>query len=145
MNKPQQISLGLLFVIYTLSLLAETNLYRDSVNIKASDGKDLIMTFEEIERYEKYSIIKVKHISGASVALIMFVVKGDYKIAKIRGAKYFINLKEWKDNDGSWMYKIGYSSTDNIDPITYFGKDIDTSKELKFMSVKDYDMLWDVK
>lgn len=98
-----------------------------------------------LHRHEKFSIIKVKHISGASVPSIMFVVKDDYKIAKIRGAKYFINHKEWIDKEGNWMYKIGYSYKDNNDPIYYFGKDIDTSKELKFFSVKDYDMFWGEK
>lgn len=100
------------------------------------------MTFDEVERHDTYSIVKVKRTSGASVPSIMFVVKGCYEIAKIRKAEYFINLKEWADTDRNWFYKIGFTSDKTVDPRTFFGHDIDATKDLKFMSVKDYDLLW---
>jgi hypothetical protein len=136
---------GLITLCCTSFLKGETGLYHDEVNIKAKDGKDLIMTFNESERYERYSIVIVKRRSGASVPSAMFIVKGCYEIAKIRKAKYFINLKEWEDVHGNWVYKIGFSSDNTVDPKDYFGNDIDLKKGLVFMSVKDYDLLCENK
>ncbi len=134
---------GLLFLFSVSYAGHDTGLYHDEVNIKAEPGdKDLIMTFDEIERHAKYSIIKVKHTSGASVPSIMFVVKGCYQIAKIRKEQYFINLKEWIDADGNWLYKVGFTSDNTVDPKTFFGNDIDLNKDLVFMSVEQYDLLW---
>ena len=118
-----------------------TDLYNQEINVKAKEGKDLIMVLDEIERQDRFSIIRVKHTSGASVPSIMFVVKGCVEIAKIRGAKYFINLKEWADERGDWFYKIGFSEDESVNIETFFGDDIDKSKDLGFMSVKDYDQL----
>lgn len=146
MNERKIITLILvsLFFVWSASFVkGETGLYHDKVNIKAeSGGKDLIMTFDEVERHDKYSIVKVKRTSGASVPSIMFVVKGCYEIAKIRKEQYFINLKEWIDTDGNWVYKIGFASNNTVDPKTHFGEDIDLGKNLGFMSVKDYDLRW---
>jgi len=124
----------------------EEGLYHDEANVKAkAGGKDLAMTFDEVERHDKYSIVKVKRTSGASVPSIMFVVKGCYEIAKIRKARYFINLKEWEDIQGNWVYKIGFTSDNTVDPKKYFGNDVDLKKDLEFMTVKDYDLLWGSK
>jgi hypothetical protein len=123
----------------------KTNLYHEEVNIKAKEGKDLVMTFDELERHEKYSIAKVKHTSGAAVASAMFIVKGCYEIAKMRGDLYFANLKEWRDNEGNWLYKIGFSTDDKVDIKTYFGNDIDLKKDISFMSVKEFDRFWGKK
>lgn len=146
-TKIETIILGGLFIILwsISSVYGETLFYHDEVNIKAKEGKDLVITFDEIERHDRYSVVSVKHTSGASVPSIMFVVKGCYEIAKIRKAQYFINLKEWEDTKGNWVYKIGFSSDNTVDPFTYFGADIDPKKELMFMSVKDYDLLWGSK
>lgn len=121
------------------------DLYHQEVNIRASQGKDLVMVLDEVERQERFSIIKVTRTSGASVPSIMFVVKGTYEMAKLRGSDYFINLKEWTDQDGHWLYKIGFSSDRSVNPESYFGGDIDRSKTLEFLSVKDYDLLWGSK
>jgi hypothetical protein len=136
------ILIALISLCCTTFAISETGLYHDEIIVKAKEGKDLIMTFDESERYERYSIVKVKHTSGASVPSIMFVVKGCYEIAKIRKSQHFINLKEWKDASGNWVYKIGFSSDETVDPRTYFGTDIDSNKDLTFLSVKNYDLLW---
>ncbi len=120
-------------------------LWIDEVNIKSDGGKDLIMKFVEIERTDDYSIARVEFTSGASVPSIMFIVKGFYTIAKQRGTKYFINLKEWRNND-YWMYKVGFTNSNEIDLKRIYGNDI--KEELNreaFMSVSDYDLIWDGK
>ena len=127
------------------AIALSSDLYHEEVNHKAKEGKDLIMVFDEIERQDKFSIVRVKHTSGASVPSIMFMVKGCYEIAKLRGAKYFINLKEWSDEQGYWMYKIGYTSDKNNSPKVFFGDDIDKSKELEYLSVEDYKMIFERK
>ena len=118
------------------------DLYHEEVNIKAKEGKDLIMALDEVDRQEKFSIIRVKFTSGASVPSSMFVIKGCYEIAKIRGMKYFINLKEWADERGDWFYKIGFSEDNHIDPKVFFEDDIDETKDLEFLSVENYDVFW---
>jgi len=131
-----------IFVLVSIHVSQAADLYHAEVNIRAKEGKDLIMTLDEVERREKFSIIKVKYISGASVPSSMFVVKGCYEIARIRGMKYFINLREWTDEEGYWVYKIGFSETNRVDPKVFFGDDIDDSKDLEFLSVEDYDVFW---
>ena len=132
-------TLVILLIFSHVSIGAD--LYNQEINVKAKEGKDLIMVLDEIERQDRFSIIRVKHTSGASVPSIMFVVKGCVEIAKIRGAKYFINLKEWADERGDWFYKIGFSEDESVNIETFFGDDIDKSKDLGFMSVKSYDLL----
>jgi len=132
-------TLVILLIFSHVSIGAD--LYNQEINVKAKEGKDLIMVLDEIERQDRFSIIRVKHTSGASVPSIMFVVKGCVEIAKIRGAKYFINLKEWADERGDWFYKIGFSEDESVNIETFFGDDIDKSKDLGFMSVKNYDLL----
>ncbi len=132
-----------LFLCSGYSIGSSEKLWNDKVNIKSNDGKDLIMKFEEIERQEGYSIARVEFTSGASVPSIMFIVKGFYTIAKLRGKKYFINLQEWHDKDDNWMYKVGFVNAKNIDLIKTYGSDIKSDLDLEaFMSVEEYDLLW---
>jgi hypothetical protein len=73
----------------------------------------------------------------------MFITRGIYNIAKIRGNKYFVSLKDWDDADGNWMFKEGFVDSKEIDLVKMYGnyikKDID---EEAFMSVEVYDLLW---
>ncbi len=140
------LSMGLLIIAAVVFFATKkSDLYHQEMSVKAKEGKDFIMSLEEVERQKTFSIIKVKHTSGASVPSAVFIVKGCYEIAKIRGAGYFINLKEWEDDRGNWLYKIGFSSNPNVNPKEYFGDDIDLSKDLEFMSVQSYDLLWGKK
>jgi len=119
-------------------------LYRREVNQKNPRGKDLVMTFEELRRDEKTSTVKVTFKSGASVPSIMFIVRGFYDIARARGARYFIKLKEWEDPSGGWMYLAGFSRDKNVEPQTYFGltEPFPNDDEHGFMAVKDYDLVF---
>jgi hypothetical protein len=84
-------------------------------------GKDLVMRFQEIRRDERTSLAKVAYRSGASVPSSMFVVRGFYDIAKARGLKYFINLKEWNAPDGDHIYLVGFSNDKRVSIPEYFG------------------------
>jgi hypothetical protein len=131
-----------ILLIFSHGTTQGADLYHAEINIKAKEGKDLIMALDEVERQVKFSIIRVEYTSGASVPSSMFVVKGCYEIANIRGMKYFINLKEWTDEEGNWLYKIGFSEDNHIDPKVFFGDSIDENRDLEFLSVEDYDVFW---
>jgi hypothetical protein len=120
-------------------------LYHKEVNdnVNTVNGKALIMVLDEVQRFDKFSIIRVKFTSGASVPSAMFTMRCLYEMAKLRGAGYFISLKEWTDEKGNSMSKIGFSSDPKVDTSLYFGDDIDLSQDRRFLSIKDLDQLWD--
>jgi hypothetical protein len=70
----------------------------------------------------------------------MFDVRGNYEIAKARGAACFINLKAWEGKDGAWMYLTGFAPNKDMDPTTYFDlkEPLPAEKRHQFLSIKDY-------
>lgn len=134
----------LLFALWTVgAAYGNDGLWVDEVNIKSDGGKDLIMKLEEVERAQDYSIVRIQYTSGASVPSSMFVTKGMYTIAKQRGTKYFINLKEWRDENDHSMYKVGFVNSKEIDLKRRYGSDIKQGLDSRaFMSVGDFDLLW---
>ena len=120
----------------------EAKLYEASVNFKNKKGKDLVMSFKETERKKHTSHVSLTFESGSSVASSMFIAKGMYKIAKSRNMAYFVNLKEWKSEDGTRKYIVGFSNDKTLNIVTFFGKDADTNKKLKFLSTEQFDVMW---
>jgi hypothetical protein len=120
----------------------EPTLYRLEVNETNSEGKAMVMTFEELSRDEKTSTVKVTRESGKTVPSVMFVVRGCYDIALARKASYFTNLKEWEGEDGGWMYLIGFSNDRSVDVAKYFNLSAPLTKTNGFQSVKDYDLIF---
>ena len=119
------------------------DLYVTEVNIKNDAGKDLIMSFEEIERREEVSIVRVEYVEGASVPSIMFIVKGACNIAKIRQKNYFVLINEWTDVNDDRIYMFAF--TDSKDANQQVFQSEDCTKQIDdeaFLSVKDYDLLW---
>lgn len=120
----------------------EPALHRLTVNQTNAVGKNLVITFEELRRDEQTSIVKVKRVSGTSVASALFVTRGCYDIAQARKAAYFITLKEWEGEDGGWMYLIGFSNDRSVDVAGYFNLSEPLAKTNGFQSVKDYDLIF---
>ena len=120
-----------------------TPLVRREVKEKARDGRDIVMIFEELQRDEKTSTVRIKSVGGGSVGSAMFEVRGNYDIAKARGAACFINLKGWEGEDGAWMYHIGFAPNKNVDPETYFNlkEPLPADKRHQFLTVEDYEHL----
>lgn len=114
------LAVGTLVLCTTVTFAADRLVHRD-INQVNPGGKDLKITFREVSRDEKTSLVKVTYRSGASVASSMFVVRGFYDIAKARGAKYFVNLKEWDTPDGDHVYLVGFSNDTNVSIPEYFG------------------------
>jgi hypothetical protein len=134
---------ALLFTLWNVgAAFGNDGLWIDEVNIKSDSGKDFIMKFEELERAQDFSIVRVQHTSGASVPSSMFVAKGMYTIAKQRGVENFINLKEWRDENDHAMYKVGFANSKEIDLKHKYGNDIKPGLNSRaFMSARDFDIL----
>ena len=111
---------------------------------KTRDGRDFAMTFEELQRDEKTSTVRVKTVNGGSVGSAMFEVRGNWDIAKARGAAYFINLKSWQGENGQWMSLTGFAQDKDVDPKTYFDlkEPLPADKRLIFLSVAAYERLF---
>src|SRR5262245_19567776 len=141
--RPLLLTLLLGFLFPTDAVAAD--LYRRDINQVNPGGKDLVMSFEEVRRDAKTSLVKVTYKSGASVASSMFIVRGCYEIARARGALYFIKLKEWEAEGGSRMYLVGFSTTKSISPTEYFGltEPLPITTEHDFMSVQDFGRLFE--
>jgi len=69
---------------------------------------DLVMTGTELERAEKTSTIRFVHQKGGSVGSSLFILGVSLEIAEARKCEYFVNLKEWRADDGSWMIVGGF-------------------------------------
>jgi hypothetical protein len=119
-------------------------LIRREMRDKTRDGRDIVMTFEELQRDEKTSTVKVKTVNGGSVGSAMFEVRSNWDIAKARGAAYFINLKSWQGENGEWMSLIGFAPDKNVDPKTYFDlkEPLPPDKRLLFLSVSAYERIF---
>jgi serine/threonine protein kinase len=119
-------------------------LVRREVKQANPGGKDLVMTFEELRRDAKTSTATVRHVSGAAAPSAMFIARGAYDIARARGAAYFVNLKEWDAEDGTWMYLIGFAADKNVDPKTYFDlkEPLPADKRLLFLPVSLYERIF---
>jgi hypothetical protein len=126
----------------SLVAAADSNLYVSDVNEANPGGKDLIMRFEELERGERTSTAKLTFTSGASVASAMFIQRGFYEIAKGRGAKFYITLREWDADDGTRMYLIGFSDSDAVDPKAYFGLSESLPDEPRYHLSSVEDLEW---
>jgi hypothetical protein len=128
-----------MFLLCGSAVPADQLVFRE-VNQKNPGGKDLNMVFREVSREEKTSLAKVTRRSGASVHSSMFVVRGFYDIAKARGAKYFINLREWDGPDGDRMYLVGIANDRNVSIPQYFGLNEAPSvpERREFLSVEQF-------
>jgi hypothetical protein len=136
------ISLFLALLFTSQSFANDSKLIELTVNSKNKDGKDLVMTFKEEKRADKSSLVSVKYTSGASVPSSMFIAKGMYKIAKSRNALYFVNLKEWKAENGKRYYIIGFSNNGTIDIESFFSDVVDKTKKPLLISARQFELLW---
>lgn len=100
----------------------------------------------ELERNGNTSKIKVVNNNSRSVGESMFVALAFFEVAKARGFEYFINLKEWTDNDGGRIYIAGFTNRKNADVKKEFGAPY-TAKDQNgerrtYLSVSQFKRLW---
>jgi hypothetical protein len=112
----------------------------------AFGNPDYVITVNELQRTGNASTVKVDRKKGFSVGSVMFVSKALYRIAKARGAGYFVNLKEWQEADGTRTMLVGFTSTKDADIKKEFGEqfsDTDEGGQKRcYIKVSDYDMLF---
>jgi hypothetical protein len=138
----------ILFLLITLlatTVFAETN---QLVIVRSEDYGDTnyLMRIEELERNGNVSKLKLTYEKmGSSVGSSMFIMRGFYEVAKSRGTEYFINLKEWDDEDGGRMYIGGFTDDDST-PANEYGEEFASTNKYgqkrNYMSVSQCNMLW---
>jgi len=113
-----------LLLFISIGCFAKEKLWSQQVDTVLEGGKLFKMSFQEIERKDKYSIARVKFVSGPSVGSVMFVFDGFRNIAKQTGRKFMVPLDEWKDESGNKMYKFGFTDSNKVNIKQLFGSDI---------------------
>src|SRR5690606_7781753 len=98
---------------------AGPQLYQKEYDEKPSNGKPLRIAIREVERGDLTSRLVVEFSSGASVPSAMAVARAAYDIAKDRKKCFFINLKEWEDEEGKWNYIIGFTNKKEPSPLSF--------------------------
>jgi hypothetical protein len=77
----------------------------------------------------------------------MFIMQGFYEVAKSRGANYFVNLKEWDDPEGGYLYIAGFTDKRKANIRKEFGDEYtvrDESGQARiFMSVSELSRLFE--
>lgn len=118
------------------------------VEIEIKDGNDVIMKGTELKRDEKISNLKIvmKKKTG-SVGSSMGIAKVFYTIAKARKCEYFVNLKEWKDEDGNLVFIGGFTNKEDVDIQKEFGNQFDEKDESgqkrMLLSVSDFALIFE--
>ena len=102
---------------------------------------DLVMTGTELERAEKTSTIRIVHKKGGSVGSSLFILGVSLDIAEARKCEYFVTLKEWRADDGSWMMVEGFTNRKDADIQDEFGEQYGDQDEhgqkRRFVSVSE--------
>jgi len=118
------------------------------IEIKDDSGNDFLMRATELKRSDRTSTIKVvckKRIG--SVGSSMFVMRAFYDIAKARKCEYFVNLKEWTDENGDWVYIGGFTNKKEADLKKEFGEQFDYNNESgqkrKLLSVSQFALVFE--
>ncbi|HUP79058.1 MAG TPA: hypothetical protein VM260_10935 [Pirellula sp.] len=122
---------------------AADTLFKREVNQSEPGEKTLRMSFEELRRDEKVSLIKVTYGSGASVPIVMFLSRCYYDLAHARNAQYYVILMEWNADDNTTIAVVGFTDDSNVDVKTYFDESGRANKKLE--RVSDSDLLFKPK
>lgn len=120
------------------------------VQIDSRDFGDTncLMRLVEIERGTNTSKLRLTYQKlGSSVGSSMFVMRGFYEVAKSRGVEYFVNLKEWDDEQGGRIFVAGFTNAKDADLKKEFGPEYDYKNEFgqkrDFLSVSQFKPLFE--
>jgi hypothetical protein len=110
-----------------------------SVDLKDYGYTDRMAQAVELERNGNTSKIKVIQERSSSVGDSMFIMMAVCEVAKARNYEYFINLKEWNDQDGGRIYIVGFTNRKDADIKKEFGEQYnyenDFGQKRNYMSV----------
>lgn len=89
-----------------ISILGQGNLV--ILDSKTLNGDNIDARIEEIRRDDSISVVQIKRSKGPSVEESMFVIRTLCVIAKTRQVRYFVIIKEGKDENGVYTYEVGF-------------------------------------
>lgn len=125
----------------------------NAISLVQVDSRDFgdtncFMRVVELERNANTSKLRLTYQKlGSSVGSSMFIMRGFYEVAKARGAEYFINLKEWDDQNGGRIYIAGFTKIKDADLKKEFGEEFDYENEFGqkrgFMGVSQLKMIFE--
>jgi predicted Zn-dependent peptidase len=137
----------------TLLLAAHAGAATNSTALVQVDSRDFgdtqcLMKIVELERNANTSKLRLTYQKrGSSVGSSMFIMRGFYEVAKARGAAYFVNLKEWDDQQGGHLFVAGFTNTKDTDLKQEFGKEFDYANEYgqkrECLSVAQFKMIFE--
>lgn len=116
---------------------ASVELFHRDLPLGGDTQSSPVMTIDETKRELGFSIVRVQHVSGASVPSIMAIADAACDIARARNARYFVSLKQWQDGSGDWYFKIGFAATNNVASRASWGQDTAVDK-LYVFSVDEF-------
>lgn len=125
----------------------------NSISLVQVDSRDFgdtntLMKIVELERNANTSKLRLTYKKrGSSVGSSLFIVRGFYEVAKARGTEYFVNLKEWDDQDGGRIYIAGFTNAKDADLKQEFGQEYDyendSGQKRGYMSIAQFGILFD--
>jgi hypothetical protein len=140
--KAHCIRLAVMVTILIARLVGASTNVASWVTVDSRDMGDTnsLMRIVEVERGTNTSKLRFTSEGRASsVGWSMFIMLGFYEVAKARGAEWFINLKEWEDGKGGWIYIAGFAHTNRVDLRKEFGSEYSETNAYgqarRFMSV----------
>lgn len=108
---------------------------------------NFLMKFEEISRTKNTSTVRITSQKASSVGSSLFIMKGFYEIAKVRGFKYFTSLDYKNLSREQGIYIGGFTNNKDADIKKEFGEQFsyenDYGQQRKIASVEQYDFLFD--
>lgn len=102
------------------------------VQVDASSFGDTssLMKIVELERNAKTSKLRLTYKKlGSAVGSSMFIMRGFYEVAKARGTEYFVNLKEWSEEQGSRIFIAGFTNNKDADIKKEFGEEFSSESD----------------
>jgi acetyl esterase/lipase len=122
----------------------------ESANLIRVGNAEGVIWGAELERNEKTSKIRIGHKQGVHISSVggpMFAVSVFYGIAKARKCEYFVNLEDWTDKDGGWIYIVGFTNNKDADIKQEFGAEFsnknESGQQRMLLSVSDYAQLFE--
>lgn len=120
------------------------------VQIDSKDFGDTnsLIKIVELERNTNTSKLRMtSQKMGSSVGSSMLIMRGFFQVAKSRGADYFVNLKEWDDQEGGRIHIAGFTNTKDADLKKEFGEEYsyknESGQERVLMSVSQLERIFE--
>ena len=103
-----------------------------------SNARPLVMSFVEVDRDPRTSLVEVAFESGTSVASSMWTMRCAIELAEERNARFLIVLQERRAPDGAWLTLYGFADRPESDVGAYFGIGQAGARNREWLSVDEF-------